>query len=295
MEWEGMSISVPEVMDIIYECDRIILNDGTELDKMAPGINFSSKTDLSAFINENYPELDNKLERDTRGDYVLDVSSVKTLFIEYPWLKNLVNFRRAHKVKSTYMLSFLQFANDNKVHFSFSIQGTATGRLSCQNPNMQNIPKKIGDRKKDGYSLAVKSVFKPIEGHTLVNLDLATAEITMMALYSKDTNLINNLKTGLDFHSMTASQISNYSYEEIVEAKGISPDILTDRQKDALKMRSGAKAVSFGIPYGTSAKGMAQRQGWAVEYAEELIKKFFKLYPGVESWIESVKKEVKEK
>lgn len=294
MEWEGMIIDTDEVMDVIKQCDAIIDTESAKLSGMAPNINFSSKKDLSEFINSNYPELNNKLELDTRGDFVLDISSVRSLMEEYPWLKSLVHYRHALKAKSTYMLSFLQFANNGKVHFNFSIHGTATGRLSCQNPNMQNIPKQIGDMKSDGYSLKIKNVFKPKEGDVLVNLDLASAEIFMMALYSEDATLIKNLNSGLDFHSMTASQISDFSYEEIIEAKDAPPDVITDRQKEAKRMRSGAKAVSFGIPYGTSAKGMAQRQGWTEAYAEDLIKKFFTLYPGVKSWIESVKKKVKE-
>lgn len=291
MEYNGMQLDTDRVMSVITQCDGIIKTEGEFLDQLSPGTNFLSKQGLSAHISAVCPELEPRLEKDTRGDYILDKAALKGIIPEYPWLKNLIHYRQGYKVRGTYMVNFLETATEGKVHFNFNVSGTATGRLSCDRPNMQNIPKKIGDKDKDGYELNVKGVLVPEANHLLVNMDLATAEIRMMANYSHDENLIKNINSGLEFHSMTASQIFGVDYELIAGAKNKRGE-LTKEEKEFLKMRNAAKAVSFGIPYGTTAGGLALRQGWDEKHAQDMIDKFFKLYPGVERWIEESKQVV---
>ena len=290
MEWNGLPISVKEIQEGIEKCEEAIKTQSIVLEGIAPGINFLSKKELTAFLITSFPEFDEMIPKDEHDDYILDKNTLKVFIKDYPWLENLISLRHAYKAKNTYFLSFLEYSSESKIHFDFQLHGTATGRLSCNRPNLQNVPKVIDKVK-------VKTVFKSVSEKSLVNLDLSNAEIRMMACYSKDEKLIENLNSGLDFHSMTASQIfPEYTYDSIAAArkKEKRSEPLTDFDVACLDARNKAKAVSFGIPYGTTGAGMAKRQGWTTEEAEKHITAFFTLYPGVKSWIEETRKFARE-
>jgi DNA polymerase-1 len=144
----------------------------------------------------------------------------------------------------------------DRLHCSFNIEGTATGRLSCDSPNLQNIPKK-GDLGKQ-----IRQCFVPEKGYIFIRADYSQMELRMLAHISGDPTLTYALRTGEDLHKKTAQTI--YNKTEITDDD-----------------RSNAKTVNFGIVYGQSPFGLAKELGCTVEEARLYLNQYFRLYPGV--------------
>lgn len=155
---------------------------------------------------------------------------------------------------------------DGRVHTDLLVHGTSTGRLSSRNPNLQNIKR----------GSTIRNIFIAPKGCKLIDADFAQAEIRVLAVCSKDPNLIKDLNDGLDIHRSVAS-----------ECYGVPLEAVTDLQ------RNQAKTVVFGIAYGITAKSISEQHGISEEDAQRLINKFFKKYPFVDIFIESIKSKVR--
>lgn len=288
MEYNGMRCDTDLILDIIKRCDIMQTEAENVLAKVAkePDVDWGSQKKLSAYIRKYYPELTNVLKENKKGDLTLDKGSLRGISVKYPWVIDLLNYRHAIKAKSTYMTAFYKFSTERRVHFSFNIDGTATGRLSSDKPNMQNIPVKIA-------GIPIKKVLLPELNCVLYNLDLSSAEVRMLANYCLDEDLIKALNTGgLDPHCHTASKISPYTYEQIMAAKkrdkipGVN---LTDDEKKALGWRKAAKCVTFGTIYGMTSKALAEDLDISEAEAAAIIESFYQAYPGVKNWIDQVR------
>jgi len=283
MEYNGMPVDTQIVVDTIAQCDRVIAEESAFLNRTLGDINCASNKELSTFFEETYPELYAQLEFTKSGAVEIKEELVKRVGKDYPWLKNIFHLKHAYKVRGTYMIPFLQYASDNTVHFNFHISGPATGRLSSYAPNMQNIPYVVA-------GIPVKKCLHSKAGTLLVAMDLANAEVRMLANCSRDEGLLRVIRDNLDFHAFTASKISPYTYEQIVDANAKKSSERTQEESDMAAWRQKAKPVNFGIIYGITSRGLARQVGCSEEEAQAMIDKFYQGYPGVANFLEGVER-----
>jgi len=184
---------------------------------------------------------------------------------KHPIINKILDYRTIQKLLSTYIeaLPKLIHPKTHRIHTSFNQATTATGRLSSLNPNLQNIP----IREERGRE--IRKAFVPSEKHDFIlSADYSQIELRILAHMSQDEHLINAFKTGMDIHTSTAARIF-----------GVNPENVTR------EMRSKAKVANFGIIYGISAFGLAQRLHISRTEAKQLIDQYFEKYPGVQIYM----------
>jgi DNA polymerase-1 len=189
-------------------------------------------------------------------------SEVPRLVLEYRYLA---------KLKSNYVDSLPLLADrEGRVHTTFNQVGTATGRLSSTNPNLQNIPVKTA------LGREIRAAFIAAPGRVLLSADYSQIELRLMAHFSDDPLLLNAYRTGQDIHTLTASEVF-----------GVSPETM-DKET-----RNRAKAVNFGIVYGISPFGLAQQLGIDQHQARLYIETYFARYSGVRAYIDRLLEETR--
>lgn len=187
--------------------------------------------------------------------------------------KNIVAWRGLAKLKSTYSDALPHFINPqtNRVHTSFSLAATTTGRLSSSDPNLQNIPIRSEDGRK------IRRAFIAENGMKLISADYSQIELRVLAHVGDVPELKKAFANRLDIHAMTASEMFNTPIE------GMDPMI-----------RRQAKAINFGIIYGISAFGLAAQLGISRTEAKDYIDLYFKRFPGIKDYMEETKKQCRE-
>jgi DNA polymerase-1 len=202
-----------------------------------------------------------------------NASILEELVDQHPVVRHILDYRTMEKLRSTYIdaLPEMIHPQTGRIHCTFNQSVAATGRLSCQDPNLQNIPIR-GDLGKE-----IRSCFKPEKkGWSYLGADYSQIELRLLAHFSEDPELISAFRKGEDIHTHTAALIFG------VEAKDVTPE-----------MRFRAKAINFGILYGQGPYGLAKETGLSMHEASLFIKAYFERYPKVEGYIEACKKSVK--
>jgi len=179
----------------------------------------------------------------------------------HPVVKKLLEYRSHEKTLGSFGEGLLaQIHNhDQRIHPDFQQYGADTGRFSCSNPNVQQIP----------ASSDFRSCFIPAPGYKLVTSDYSQAELRILAQLSQDDGFVTAFNDGIDLHILAASQMFQVTKEEVTKA-----------------MRSQAKAINFGLAYGMGSQGLAVRIDKTVEEASALIEQYFKAFSGVQKWLE---------
>lgn len=197
--------------------------------------------------------------------YSTDSEVLQKLAQHHPICNYLLEYRGLAKLQSTYTYNLLKINPlTGRVHTSFNQTGTATGRLSSSEPNLQNIPVKGEEGK------MIRSAFVPEEGWLFVSADYSQIELRVLAHLSGDEVLVQAFRNGEDIHRATASEIF-----------GVKPEEVTP------EMRRTAKTINFGIIYGISPHGLSTELGIGHSEAKELIEKYFARYRGVKKYIDS--------
>ena len=185
-------------------------------------------------------------------------------------IPKILEYRTVQKILSTYAEPLLKLAlqdEQNRVYTSFIQTGTATGRLSSKDPNLQNIPV----RSELGRS--VREAFIAKEGYKLLSIDYSQIELRLLAHFSKDQALLDSFNSGIDIHTATAIKLFG--------------------EEDAKAKRSYAKSVNFGILYGMGAKKLSDELGITSKEAKEIIVNYFESYPTVQSFLAKIQDDVK--
>ena len=187
--------------------------------------------------------------------------------------RRLLDWRQLAKLKSTYTDALPTFVNarTGRVHTSFSMAATTTGRLSSSDPNIQNIPVRSEEGRR------IRKAFVATPGHKLISADYSQIELRLLAHIADIPQLRRAFENGIDFHAMTASEMFG------VPVEGMDPMI-----------RRRAKAINFGIIYGISAFGLANQLGIGREEASTYIKSYFERFPGIRDYMDLIKREVRE-
>ena len=201
----------------------------------------------------------------TKTGYSTDEAVLNGLFDAHSVVPLLLNYREAYKLQSTYIEPLLELGlknEDNRIHTSFLHTGTATGRLSSKNPNLQNIPVK------SEAGSQIRSAFIPKDGYTLVGIDYSQIELRLLAHFSKDEALVDAFNNNLDIHYQTAVKIFG---EELAKEK-----------------RSIAKSINFGLLYGMGSKKLGDTLGISSKEAKIYIESYFKAFKSVKDYLKSI-------
>ena len=205
-----------------------------------------------------------KPKKTKTGQYVTSEEILESLKGRHPIVEKILEHRGLKKLLGTYVDALPQLINPqtNHIHTSFNQTVAATGRLSSSNPNLQNIPVR------DTQGKEVRKAFIPEPGETFFSADYSQIELRIMAHLSQDENLIDAFLQGHDIHAATAAKIFKKDISEVTS---------DERRK--------AKTANFGIIYGISAFGLAERMGVSRSEAKQLIDEYFATYPGVKAYM----------
>ena len=213
-----------------------------------------------------------KAGKKTKTGYSTDTSVLEELAFEDPVPRMILDYREMAKLKSTYVEALPKLVDDQgRIHTDFVQTGTATGRLSCRDPNLQNIPvrNEAGRR--------IRSAFTAPEGKVLISADYSQIELVVLAHLSGDKNMSQSFIDGTDVHKATAALIY-----------GVAPDEVTP------EMRRTAKTINFGVIYGMSAFRLARDLGISRTQASQFIENYFAQYSSVDSFIKDTIKKAEE-
>jgi len=272
MEMAGVLIDVPFFKKMSGEL-AIRLNEIEKqvFEMVGKPFNLNSPQQLSDILF-NYLRLEppDKGRKTATGFYstaagVLEALSGKHLVIDL-----VLDHRELSKLKSTY-LDALPPAVDSKtgrVHTSYNQTGAVTGRLSSNNPNLQQIPTRteLGRRVRNGFIAA--------EGNALLSVDYSQIELRIVAHMAKDEGMLSAFRAGQDIHAITAAAIYNIPLDQVT--------------KD---MRRHAKAINFGLIYGMSSFGLMRSTELTLAEAEDFVKAYFKQFPGVKKYLDGIRKQ----
>jgi DNA polymerase-1 len=226
--------------------------------------NISSPKQLSTILFE---KLNIKSGKKTATGFSTSADVLEMLSREYEIARKIIEYRTLDKLKSTYLDTLPLEVNPktHRIHPTFNQSVAATGRLSCQDPNLQNIPTRGTQGKK------IREAFRPQRaGWSFLGADYSQIELRLLAHLSSDENLIRAFQEGQDIHRYTASLIFNLPLLEITS-----------------EQRHHAKAINFGIVYGQQAYGLSQEIGIDIREAAKFIEAYFQRYPAVYQYMQS--------
>ncbi|MFC1625155.1 DNA polymerase [Patescibacteria group bacterium] len=227
---------------------------------LGDNININSQVQLMKLFNNKMG-----LNIPSTGDGVLATA-------DNPIVQILREYRKYEKLVSAFGDNLLSKVNrkTGRLHPEFNQLGAATGRFSCNNPNLQQIPQQTEDA-------PFRSCFNPESGYKLVTTDYATMEMRIMADLSNDPTLIEAFKKGIDIHSHTAALMFGLEYT--------NPDTF---KKEHPKERFAAKSINFGLMYGRGPTSLARQIGVSPEEGKQYLEKYFKSYPGVRKFLDTM-------
>ena len=209
-----------------------------------------------------------KPKKTKTGQYVTSEEVLQSLENKSPIVRNILNYRGMKKLLSTYIDALPKLINPRTghIHTSFNQALTATGRLSSSDPNLQNIPVRTDDGKE------IRKCFIPEEGCLFFSADYSQIELRIMAHLSEDENMMEAFREGHDIHRATAAKIWHEDIDKVTDAQ-----------------RKKAKQANFGIIYGITTYGLAQRMDISNAEAKDLIQDYFRTFPKVQAYMEHAK------
>ena len=266
MERKGIKIDVSYFKNYSSELEKELAKiEKAIYEEAGEEFNINSPKQLGdiLFVKMNLPS-----GKKTKTGYSTDVMVLEDLeSYGYNIARLLLDYRKLNKLKTTYVDTLPNLVDSNsRIHTSFNQIGTATGRLSSSEPNLQNIPVKTDD------GIKIREGFVAGEGKVLMSIDYSQVELRVLTSMSKDENLIEAYREEKDLHDLTARRIFN----------------LSDSDDVTREQRTIAKIINFSIIYGKTAFGLAKELKIPVKDASEYIKKYFEQYPRVTTFEKEV-------
>lgn len=266
MELNGAPIDYNDIISEIKKANKVMQTQSTIVyENLERELNIDSGDQIANYLIRNCGINYKELQTDERDPEKIctDTATLSKFMDKVPWIKNLIAYKKAMKARNTYLIPFIYHSYKGKLYYNLVLTGTATGRLSSNNPNMQNIPKTLGE----GENLIrVKQVIKSPEGKTTLDADLKNAEAKVLTAVCHDPKLIKAINDDMDLHCYTASFAYNTPYEKLYEAHMIKEKDpayasikVTPQHKVWQKYRKAAKSTTFLVLYGGSAYGLANQ------------------------------------
>ncbi|WP_231460558.1 DNA polymerase I [Pedobacter sp. Leaf132] len=265
IEKEGVRIDIETLKAYSKELETDIVKfEQNVYDKAGVKFNLASPKQLGEVLFDKL-QLDPKAKKTKTGQYQTGEDVLLALASKSDIVQDILDFRQLQKLKSTYVdaLPLMVNPKTGRVHTSYNQAVAATGRLSSNNPNLQNIP----IRTERGREVR-KAFIARDENHILLSADYSQIELRIIAEISKEENMLDAFSKGIDIHTATAAKVYGISIEEVDSTQ-----------------RRNAKAVNFGIIYGQSAFGLSQNLGIPRKEAAELIEQYFNQYPGIKRYM----------
>lgn len=235
--------------------------------------NINSPKQLSEVLFEKMELKTKGLKKTSTGSYSTNISELMKLKGEHPIIDDIVSYREFAKLVSTYVDNLPKMADkSNRLHTTFDQAGTATGRISSKDPNLQNIPKRTELGRK------IRKAFIAGKGFKLVTFDYSQIELRIAAILSKDKKMLSVFKEGGDIHDAVASEIFGVPVGKVTQ-----------------EMRRRAKIIDFGIIYGMGINAIKANIGCTREEAQSFYDEYFKDFKGMADYIENIKKSAREK
>ena len=268
MERDGVKVDLSQIQAFADGLRAELVERESRIRAMAdaPDLNISSPKQVGELLFDRL-KLDPKAKKNARGQYTTDEATLLEIADRHPVVDEILEFRAVKKLLSTYIEPFPSFVSprDGRVHTTFNQALTATGRLSSSNPNLQNIPIRT-DRGRE-----IRKAFVPGTPDGLVmSADYSQIELRVMAHLSQDEHLIRAFREGIDVHAATAAKIFGIPHAEVTSDQ-----------------RRIAKTANFGIMYGISSFGLAQRLRIGRKEAKQLIEDYFASFPAIRSFIDA--------
>jgi len=265
VEFEGVRVDKQTLNDISKDLATDISRlEQTVYEKAGVRFNISSPKQLGEVLFEKLM-LDPKAKKTKTGQYQTGEDVLLALASKSDIVRDILDFRQLLKLKSTYVdaLPLMINPKTGRIHTSYNQAVAATGRLSSQNPNLQNIPIRT-ERGRE-----VRKAFIPRdENHVLLSADYSQIELRIIAEISKDPNMLDAFSKNLDIHTATAANVYGIALEEVTG-----------------EQRRNAKAVNFGIIYGQSAFGLSQSLGIPRKEAGDIIEQYFVQFAGIKNYM----------
>lgn len=265
IEKEGVKIDVDTLNAYSIELQKEITKaEQSVYEKAGLKFNLASPKQLGEVLFDHL-KLDPKAKKTKTGQYQTGEDILALLAHKSDIVKDILDFRQLQKLKSTYVdaLPLLLNPKTGRVHTSYNQAIAATGRLSSNNPNLQNIPIKT-ERGRE----VRKAFIARDENHILLSADYSQIELRIIAEISKEENMLEAFNKGIDIHTATAAKVYGIAIEEVDSTQ-----------------RRNAKAVNFGIIYGQSAFGLSQNLNIPRKEAAEIIEQYFTQYPGIKRYM----------
>lgn len=263
IEMNGVCIDEPYLRQLAREFERDLLALEKKIAAFTQGpVNLNSPKQLGHLL---FDQLGLPPQGKTKTGYSTDAATLEALAPLHEVPRLLLEYREISKLKGTYVdpLPTMRDPKTSRIHASFHQAGTATGRLSSSDPNLQNIPIR-SDR-----GIRIRGAFVPSPGNLLISADYSQIELRLLAHMSGDAELVRSFRADEDVHRRTAAEIF-----------GIPPEKVDDRS------RSIAKAINFGLMYGKTAFGLSQELKISRKEAAETIERYFERYSGVKSFLD---------
>ena len=265
MEANGVKIDTHNLQQISDEFGGEIQKIEEEIYALAgTPFNIASPKQLGEVLFEKL-KIDEKAKKTKTGQYATGEEVLQKLLHKHPIIQKILDYRSFTKLKSTYLdaLPALVNTKDGLIHTSYNQAVTATGRLSSNNPNLQNIPVRTAQGRE------IRRAFVPRSPqYTLLAADYSQIELRIIAHLSQDPAMVADFNLGHDIHAATAAKVFHVPMNEVTK-----------------EQRSRAKAVNFGIIYGMSAFGLAERMELSRSEAADIIKKYFEEYAGIKEYM----------
>lgn len=263
MEKEGIKVDSEFLEKFLVEVKEKLAQLSKNIHALAGSeFNINSTKQLGAVLFEH---LGLPVGKKTKTGYSTDEKVLNSLKDKHEIVPMLLSYREVYKLYSTYIEPLLKLSledKENRIHTSFVQTGTATGRLSSKNPNLQNIPAR------SELGLRIREAFVAPKGKKLIGIDYSQIELRLLAHFSQDSVLVDAFKHDKDIHMQTA--IALFGEEE------------------AKSKRSVAKTVNFGLLYGMGQKKLSETIGTTTKEAKEIIEKYFESFPTVRSYFRSI-------
>ena len=280
MEMEGIAIDEPALETIGIDLQQTIDQLVKSIEQHAgTPFNIASPKQLGQILFDHLKLLD-KPKKTKTGQYKTDEQTLSTLLGIHPIIAEILEYREASKLKSTYLdaLPTHVAPETGRIHTHYHQLLAATGRLASSDPNLQNIPVRSESGRKIRQAFVPRK--SPISNpqFLLLSCDYSQIELRVMAALACDPTMISAFQDGADIHTITAAKVHGVTPEEVTR-----------------EMRSGAKMVNFGIIYGISAFGLSQRLAIPRTEAAEIIDAYFREYPAIKEYMDRTIAESREK
>ena len=271
MEYEGIKVDDAFLKNYSAELTEIILRYREEIYKAVGGFEFNidSPKQVGEILFDRM-KIPYKGKKTKVGHYSTDEEKLSELAYEHEVARKILDYRSLQKLKSTYIDALPKQINPRtgRIHTSYNQALAATGRLSSQNPNLQNIP----IRTPEGREIRRAFVARNATDYTLLSADYSQIELRLIAELSNDSSMLEAFQQGLDIHQATAAKVYDVPLA----------DVTSDQRRNA-------KTVNFAIVYGAGASNISQQLSISRSEAKSLIDNYFKTYSGLKGYMDSNK------